>query len=127
MWGLNVDQRKQQRPDGAEPHALVSMAVMDPLGALPAAGNTAGLSRHPPEHTEPPHCSFFRREMKGMLFSQYFTYSATTTVHPHLNRTAFLPKLGIIFHSTVTCLSHLARKAVKNNYFFPDLSGSMSL
>lgn len=53
-----------------------------------------------------------------MLFSQHFTYPATPTVHPHLNRTAFPPKLGIIFHSTLTCLSNPARKAVKNNYFF---------
>lgn len=63
------------------------------------------------------HC-FLKKDTKKMLFPWCFTYAAILTVYPHLKRIALLPKLSIIFHSTVTCLSNLCKKAVKNNYFF---------
>lgn len=53
-----------------------------------------------------------------MLLPQRFTYPDTPTVYPHVKRTALLPRLGIVFHSALTRLSNLGRKAVKNNYFF---------
>jgi len=51
-------------------------------------------------------------------FPQRFTYPAILAVYPVLKRTALLPKLSIFFHSTLTCLSYLGRKAVKNTFFF---------
>lgn len=105
-------------PAGAEPHAQVSRQGWITWECSHLHGTQLGFpDTSPPEHLLMGYW-FFKKDKKEMLFSQHFTYPATPTVHAHLNRTAFPPKLGIIFHSTLTCLSNLARKAVKNNCFF---------
>lgn len=93
----------------------------DHLGDLPPVLNTTGLYRQ--------HCSFaqtaaashyrlFFKEDTNAPFSQRFTYPAILAVYPDVKRTAPLLKLSIFFHSTLTCLSYLGRKAVKKHFFF---------
>lgn len=109
-------------PDGAEPHAWINTDVTDHLRTLLSVFNTTGLYGHHRSfvHTEPPHATplILKKDTQKMVFLQRFTYPAIPTVYPHLKRIALLPKLGIGFHSTVSCLSNPGRKAVKNNYFF---------
>lgn len=109
-------------PDGAEPHAWVNTDVTitwEPshlyLTQLGFTDTTAPLYT---QHHLLWHYWFLKKDTKKMLFPQHFTYPAILTVYPQLKRTVLLPKLGIVFHSTVTCLSNPGRKAVKTNYFF---------
>lgn len=92
----------------------------DHLGALPPVLNTAGLYRQHRSFAHAAaasHCGLCFKEDTNAPFSQRFTYPAILAVYPNVKRTAPLLKLSIFFHSILTCLSDLGRKAVKTHLF----------